>query len=220
VPPAEVPEWVRHTVRLEPLAAGDFAIPWEDGVRARAIGLVTDQVVTESLELEPLVEDGSVVSDPGRDLVKIAVAERHLGTGRVGMGLVARSGLQRGALASTVAHDAHNLVVVGAADEDMAVAANRLAAVGGGIVVVDGGRIVAECPLPVAGLLSDQPLDVVVAQSRACNDAAHTLGWTGATPFLTLAFLALSVIPSLKLTDRGLVDVDLFEIVPLRADAR
>ena len=220
VPPAEVPEWVRHTVRLEPLAAGDFAIPWEDGVRARAIGLVTDQVVTESLELEPLVEDGSVVSDPGRDLVKIAVAERHLGTGRVGMGLVARSGLQRGALASTVAHDAHNLVVVGAADEDMAVAANRLAAVGGGIVVVDGGRIVAECPLPVAGLLSDQPLDVVVAQSRACNDAAQTLGWTGATPFLTLAFLALSVIPSLKLTDRGLVDVDLFEIVPLRADAR
>jgi adenine deaminase len=220
VPPADVPEWVRHTVRLEPLAAGDFAIPWEDGVRARAIGLVTDQVVTESLELEPLVEDGSVVSDPGRDLVKIAVAERHLGTGRVGMGLVARSGLQRGALASTVAHDAHNLVVVGAADEDMAVAANRLAAVGGGIVVVDGGRIVAECPLPVAGLLSDQPLEVVVAQSRACNDAAHTLGWTGATPFLTLAFLALSVIPSLKLTDRGLVDVDLFEIIPLRADAR
>jgi adenine deaminase len=130
---------------------------------------------------------------------------------------VSGSGLRRGALASTVAHDAHNLVVVGADDDDMAFAAQRLAELGGGIVVVDGGRVVAECPLPVAGLLSDQPLDVVVEQSRACNDAAQGLGWRGATPFLTLAFLALSVIPSLKLTDRGLVDVDRFELVPLRA---
>ncbi len=219
VPPAEVPEWVRQTVRLKPFTAADFAIPWEGGA-ARAIGLVADQVVTESLEVEPLVRDGRLVSDPEADLVKIAVVERHLGTGRVGMGLVSGSGLRRGALASTVAHDAHNLVVVGADDEDMAFAGRRLAEVGGGIVVVDGGRVVAECPLPVAGLLSDQPLDVVVAQSRACNDAAHALGWSGATPFLTLAFLALSVIPSLKLTDRGLVDVDLFEIVPLRADER
>ena len=99
----------------------------------------------------------------------------------------------------------------------MAVAANRLAEVGGGIVVVDGGRVVAECPLPVAGLLSDQPLDVVVSQSRGCNDAAQGSAGSGATPFLTLAFLALSVIPSLKLTDRGLVDVDRFEIVPAAA---
>ncbi len=216
VPTAEVPEWVRHTVRLKPVTAADFAIPW-DGGAARAIGLITDQVVTESLELEPLVVDGHVVSDPLRDLVKLAVVERHLGTGRIGMGLVSGSGLRRGALASTVAHDAHNLVVVGAADDDMAFAAQRLAELGGGIVVVDGGRVVAECPLPVAGLLSDQPLDVVVAQSRACNDGAQELGWVGATPFLTLAFLALSVIPSLKLTDRGLVDVDRFALVPLAA---
>ena len=214
VPTAEVPEWVRQTVRLKPVTAADFAIPWEGG-SARAIGLITDQVVTESLEVDPLVVDGHVISDPERDLVKLAVAERHLGTGRIGMGLVSGSGLQRGALASTVAHDAHNLVVVGADDEDMAAAANRLAEVGGGIVVVDGGRVLAECPLPVAGLLSDQPLDVVVSQSRRCNDAAQELGWVGATPFLTLAFLALSVIPSLKLTDRGLVEVDRFEIVPL-----
>jgi adenine deaminase len=216
VPPAEVPEWVRQTVRLKPVAAADFAIPWEGGA-ARAIGLVTDQVVTESLEWEPLVIDGHAVSDPERDLVKLAVAERHLGTGRIGLAFLSGSGLQRGALASTVAHDAHNLVVVGANDDDMAFAAQRLAGVGGGIVVVDGGRVAAECPLPVAGLLSDQPLDVVVAQSRACNDAAHELGWGGATPFLTLAFLALSVIPSLKLTDRGLVDVDRFELVSLAA---
>jgi adenine deaminase len=214
--PAAVPEWVRQTVRLQPVSAADFAMPW-DGGRARSIGLVADQIVTESLELEPRVVDRHIVSDPERDLVKLAVAERHLGTGRIGLGLVSGSGLRRAALASTVAHDAHNLVVVGADDDDMACAAQRLAELGGGIVVVDGGRVVAECPLPVAGLLSDQPLDVVVEQSRACNDAAQGLGWRGATPFLTLAFLALSVIPSLKLTDRGLVDVDRFELVPLRA---
>jgi adenine deaminase len=215
-PRREVPEWVRHTVRVQPVTAPDFAIPW-DGGAARVIGLIADQVVTEPLEREPLVVDGHVVSDPERDLVKLAVVERHLATGRIGHGLLSGSGLERGALGSTVAHDAHNLVVVGANDDDMAFAVQRLVEVGGGIVVVDGGQVAAECPLPVAGLLSDQPLDVVVGQSRACNDAAHGLGWSGSTPFLTLAFLALSVIPSLKLTDRGLVDVDRFEIVPLRA---
>ena len=215
-PRAEVPEWVRQTVRVHPVTAADFAIPWEGGA-ARAIGLIEDQVVTESLERDPLVVDGHAVSDPGSDLVKLAVVERHLATGRVGLGFVSGSGLQRGALGSSVAHDAHNLVVLGADDEDMAFAVRRLVELGGGIVVVDDGRVVAECPLPVAGLLSDQPLDVVVAQSRACNEAAAGLGWSGATPFLTLAFLALSVIPSLKLTDRGLVDVDRFEIVPLAA---
>jgi adenine deaminase len=100
-------------------------------------------------------------------------------------------------------------------DDDMEFAIGHLARIGGGIVVVDGGRVVAECPLPVAGLLSDAPLAEVIANSRACNEAAADLGWSGATPFLTLAFLALSVIPSLKITDRGLVDVDRFEIVPL-----
>ena len=218
LPRREVPDWVRQTVRVKPVTAADFAIPWEGGA-ARAIGLVTDQVVTESLNVDPPVVGGHVVSDPGRDLVKIAVLERHLATGRVGLGLIFGSGLSRGALASTVAHDAHNLVVVGVDDEDMAFAVRRLAEVGGGIVVVEDGEIVAECPLAVAGLLSDQPLEVVVEQNRACNDAAHGLGWGGATPFLTLAFMALSVIPSLKLTDRGLVDVDRFELVPLAAEA-
>ena len=213
---AEVPEWVRQTVRIKPVEAGDLAIAAEAG-SVRAIGLVEDQVVTESLVREPLVVDGQVVSDPERDLVKLAVVERHLGTGRIGLGLVSGSGLARGALASTVAHDAHNLVVVGASDEDMVSAVERLAEIGGGIVAVENGRVLAECRLPVAGLLSDQPLDVVVEQSRACNEAAHGLGWRGATPFLTLAFLALSVIPSLKLTDKGLVDVDRFELVPIAA---
>jgi adenine deaminase len=214
VPRVEIPDWVRQSVRIAPLESGDLAVPWSAG-RLRAIGLVEDQVVTESVEREPAVVDGHAVADAERDLVKIAVVERHLATGRVGLGFVAGSGLHSGALASSVAHDAHNLVVVGMSDDDMVVAVERLARLGGGIVAVQSGRVLAECPLPVAGLLSDAPLADVVAQSRACNDAAHRLGWSGATPFLTLAFLALSVIPHLKITDRGLVDVDRFELVPL-----
>ncbi|HJU46764.1 MAG TPA: adenine deaminase [Gaiellaceae bacterium] len=214
VPHVTAPEWVRQTVRIQPVDAADLGIPWQGGA-ARAIGLIADQVVTESLSREPAVVDGHAVADAGRDLAKIAVVERHLATGRIGLGFVSGSGLQRGALASTVAHDAHNLVVVGMSDADMTAAIDRLVAIGGGIVVVDAGAVAAECPLPIAGLLSDAPLDVVVAQSRACNEAAAALGWSGATPFLTLAFLALSVIPHLKITDQGLVDVDRFELVPL-----
>ena len=126
-------------------------------------------------------------------------------------------GLQRGALASTVAHDAHNVVVVGTSDASMAFAVRRLANVGGGIIVVDGAEVLAELPLPVAGLLSDAPLDEVVERSRALVAAARELGCTVEAPFQLLAFLALSVIPKLKLTDRGLVDVDRFELVPLAA---
>jgi adenine deaminase len=205
VPRVEVPDWVRQTVRIKPVSPADLTISASGDVRA--IGLIEDQVVTESLVRE--------AADP--DLARIAVVERHLATGRIGVGFIAGSGLQRGALASTVAHDAHNLVVVGRTDDDMAFAIERLAEIGGGVVAVEGRRILAECPLPIAGLLSDAPLADVIAQSRACNEAAHSLGWTGATPFLTMSFLALSVIPHLKITDRGLVDVDRFEIVPLEA---
>ena len=215
-PPVAIPDWIRQTVRIRPVGPEDFAIR-ATGASVRAIGLIPEQVVTESLVREALVEDGLAVADPGRDLAKIAVVERHHATGRIGIGLLSGSGLQRGALASTVAHDAHNLVVVGMSDQDMAFAVERLAEIGGGIVAVEDLRVVAECPLPIAGLLSDARLPDVIAQSRACNEAAHALGWTGATPFLTLSFLALSVIPQLKITDRGLVDVDRFELVPLEA---
>jgi adenine deaminase len=219
IPRVEVPEWVRHSVRTQPVAAGDFRLPWSGG-GARVIGLVPDQVVTESLVEEPTVVDGEAVADPDRDLAKIAVIERHLGTGRIGIGFVRGFGLRSGALGSTVAHDAHNIVVVGVDDHDMARAVHRLTELGGGIVVVESSGIRAELPLPVAGLLSDAPLAEVVEGSRACNEAAARLGCTGATPFLTLSFLALSVIPSLKLTDQGLVDVDSFRLVPLAAGAK
>ena len=217
IPEAHVPEWVKRTVHVQPISAGDFSIPWTGG-RARVIGLVEDQVVTKELVEEPTVVEGHAVSDPGRDLAKIAVIERHHGTGRIGLGFVRGFGLQSGALASTVAHDAHNIVVVGVDDNDMARAVQRLVEVGGGVVAVESRGVRAELPLPVAGLLSDAPLAEVVAQSRACNDAAAALGSHVATPFLTLSFLALSVIPKLKLTDHGLVDVDRFEIVPLAVD--
>jgi adenine deaminase len=217
IPSAEVPEWVKHTVRIQPLGTGDLRVPWEGGP-ARVIGLVPEQVVTESLVEELTVSEGGAVADADRDLAKIAVVERHLGTGRVGLGFVRGFGLRSGALASSVAHDAHNIVVVGVDDGDMIRAVQRLAELGGGIVVVESRGIRAEQALPVAGLLSDAPFADVAEQSRACNEAARKLGCSGATPFLTLAFLALSVIPKLKITDRGLVDVDRFELVPLAVE--
>ena len=219
IPRPDVPEWVKHTVRIQHVPASAFAIPWNGG-RARVIGVVRDQIVTESLVDEPSRSDGFAVADPERDLAKIAVIERHLGTGRVGLGFVRGFGLQRGALASTVAHDAHNIVVVGVDDHDMARAVRRLYEIGGGAVVVEQRGVRGELPLPVAGLLSTAPLAEVVAGSRKCVEAAQALGCTLASPFQTMAFLALSVIPKLKITDRGLVDVDHFRIAPLQADAR
>ncbi|HZT91029.1 MAG TPA: adenine deaminase [Gaiellaceae bacterium] len=214
IPQAQVPEWVKHTVRVGALGPEVFRIPW-DGGKARVIGLIPGQIATESLVAEPLSRGGEALADPGRDLAKIAVVERHLGTGRIGRGFVKGFGLQRGALGTTLSHDAHNLVVVGMSDAAMAYAVRRLANIGGGIVVVDGAEVLAELPLPVAGILSDAPLDEVVERSEAVVAAAARLGCTVEAPFQLMAFLALSVIPSLKLTDRGLVDVDRFELVPL-----
>ncbi len=136
----------------------------------------------------------------------------------MGLGFVRGFGLRRGALGSTLSHDAHNAVVVGVDDTSMAFAVRRLANLGGGIVVVDGGQLLAELPLPVAGIVSDAPLAEVVAASEAVVAAARELGCKVEAPFQSLAFLALSVIPALKITDRGLVDVERFELVPLRAE--
>ena len=168
---------------------------------ARVIGLVPDQIVTELLVDTPKVEGGKVLADTDRDLLKIAVVERHLGTGRVGLGLVRGFGLRSGAIASTVAHDAHNLVVVGVKDDDMLRAVRRLTDTGE-VVVVDGGIVRASSRLPIAGLLSDASLEEVIEASNHCVEAARELGCQLASPFQSMAFLALSVIPSLKITDR------------------
>jgi adenine deaminase len=212
VPP--VPDWLRGTVRTLPLKAGDLDLGAADGP-VRVIELVPEQITTIASQAEPAVRDGRVVADPARDLAKIAVLERHHATGRIGKGLVTGFGLREGAFASTVAHDAHNLVVVGTDDADMAACVQRLCELGGGIAVASGGAVVAELALPVAGLLSDAPVEAVVAGLEACHARLREQGVQGDAPFMTLSFLALSVIPALKITDRGLVDVERFEIVGL-----
>jgi adenine deaminase len=219
IPETPVPEWVTQSVRVRPVAAEDLRVPWQGG-RARVIGLVPGQIVTEALTEELPAKDGAALADPEGDLAKIAVIERHLGTGRIGLGFVRGFGLRSGAFGSTFSHDAHNLVVVGADDGDMVRAVERLVELGGGLVVVDAGEITAELPLPIAGLVSDRPLADVIEASEATVSAVHALGSSVASPFQSLAFLALSVIPSLKITDHGLVDVDRFELVPLAAPGR
>jgi adenine deaminase len=209
-----IPDAVRRTMRSAPLAADAFAIPAASR-RVRVIEIVPGQLITLAREEDATIAGDYVVADPERDLAKIAVVERHHATGRVGLGLVRGFGLRSGAFASTVAHDAHNLVVVGADDASMTACAARLQEIGGGIIVARDGEVRGELALPVAGLLSDAPVEDVVAGLEALQDMLHEQGVADDAPFMTLSFLALSVIPALKITDRGLVDVERFELVPL-----
>ena len=210
----DVPEWVRQTVHLADVSASTFHVK-AGSRRIRVIKVIPSQLLTGIELVEPAVRDGCIVADTKRDLVKIAVLERHHASGRVGLGFATKVGLQRGAFASTVAHDAHNVVVLGVDDADMAACALRLASIGGGIVIAEGGRVVEELALPVAGLMSDQPLAFVHERLRSMEQRLAGMGVAMAAPFMTLSFLALSVIPELKITDRGLVDVARFELVPL-----
>jgi adenine deaminase len=192
----------------------DFRIPAE-GNLIRVIGAVQDQLVTEDIVMEPLIIHGYAESDPGRDLLKIAVIERHHASGRMGVGLVKGIGLRRGAMASTVAHDHHNLMVLGADDMSMMTAAQAVACAGGGLAVAEGDTVLAVLPLPIAGLMSDKPIEEVLDQVATLANAIKMLGSTLEDPFMTMSFLGLEVIPSLKLTDLGLVDVNLQKVVPL-----
>jgi adenine deaminase len=201
------------TVHLDPSRL-DFSIPAQGG-RIRVIGAVPDQLLTENVVLDATVRDGRAVADPARDLLKMAVVERHHGTGRIGLGFVRGIGLREGAIASTVAHDHHNLVVIGADDDSMRTAARAVAEADGGLAVAKGGEVLALLPLPIAGLMSDRPIEEVRDRMQALLTAAHGLGATLRDPFMAMSFLALEVIPSLKLTDVGLVDVERFAVVPL-----
>ncbi len=196
------------------LSALDFALPAGEGL-ARVIGVPLNQIGTDDLRMEAATENGYVVSDPERDVLKMAVIERHHATGNTGLGLVKGVGLRHGAIASSVAHDSHNIVVIGANDDDMRAAVMAIVDMGGGQVVIAGGETHAACPLPIAGLMSDRPLEEVRAQVAALNEAAHGLGCTLPDPLMTMAFLPLAVIPTLRLTDKGLVDVNKFDFVPL-----
>ncbi|MGZ8636960.1 MAG: adenine deaminase [Actinomycetota bacterium] len=214
VPSVVPPDWMRDSVHVRELAPTDFAITTNG--RVRVIGVEAGQIVTKALVDQPGGSDGLATADAARDLAKMAVIERHHNTGRIGLGFVRGFGLRTGALASSHAHDAHNVVVVGVDDADMVAAANRLRAIGGGQVAVAGGEVLAAVACPIGGLLSDRPVEEVAAAAHRMDEAAHgTLGVTLPSPFMAMSFMALSVVPELKLTDRGLVDVNRFELVPL-----
>jgi len=210
-----------HTFHVRGLGARSFALPAAGpaagarSVRYPVIEVVPGQIITGHSVEEVRVEGGHVVADPERDILKLAVVERHRATGNVGVGLVRGFGLRRGALASSYAHDSHNIVVVGTNDEDMLRAALQVASLQGGLVVAADGRAVASLPLPVAGLMSPRPIDEVVRGLDAVEEAARSLGATVPAPFAVLSFLALPVIPTLKLTDRGLVDAEKGQFVDL-----
>jgi adenine deaminase len=202
-----------RTVRIDPESL-EFEIR-ATGSQARVIGAIPDQLITRHLTREVPVRDGFAVADPANDLLKMAVIERHHGTGNVGLGFVAGIGLTRGAIASTVAHDHHNLVVIGADDVSMRTAALAVAKSGGGQAVAVGEHAVATLPLPIAGLMSTWEIGHVRDSMRRLLEAAHRNGAQLRDPFMAMSFLALEVIPALKLTDKGLVDVERFEVVPL-----
>jgi adenine deaminase len=196
----------RSTMNLRYRAPKDFEVLLDHAAKIRIIEVVPNQIVTRQRIEEPLTENGRVVSDVQRDILKLVVLERHRATGNVGVGFVRGFQLKKGALGSTVAHDAHNVVVVGVKDDDIVRAIEELEAMQGGQVAIADGEVRARLALPIAGLVSDRPLDEVMAGINALNDAAHALGCKLEAPFMTLSFLSLSPIPELKLTDQGLID--------------
>jgi adenine deaminase len=202
-----------------PLSALDFKVPAQ-GRALRVIEVVRDQIVTKAVVMDATIAEGMAVSDVKRDLLKIAVIERHHHTGRTGIGFIRGFGLKSGALASSVAHDAHNIVVVGVSDEDIRRAVEAVVKLGGGLAAVVRGRIQAALPLPIAGLMSDQPEAVVRRRLDDLLAAARRMGSNLSDPFMTLSFMALPVVPALKITDHGLVDVAAVKIVPLFDDAQ
>jgi len=214
------PEFARRSVNLPAeLMPVDFAIPTSHAgatsVIARVMQIIEAKVGTISKQAVLAVDDGFVQPDIEQDIAKVAVVERHHRTGTIGLGFVQGFGLQGGAVASTVAHDSHNLLIVGTNDDDMALAGNKLAEVGGGMIVVRDGQVLALLPLPIAGLMSDQPLEEVAAAVAELDKAWKELGCDLVSPFMTMALLALAVLPELRLTNRGLVDTVNFEFVDL-----
>ena len=177
------------------------------------IEIVPSQIITRKKREQVKVVDGIVLPDTSRDILKLAVIERHKATGNIGLGLVTGFGLRKGALASSIAHDSHNIVVVGTNDEDIYAAVKEIERLQGGLVVVSGGKVLASLALPIAGLLSDEPLEAVVDKLRKLEHVAAQLGSRLPSPFSVLSFLALPVIPELRLTDLGLMDVNEFKLI-------
>ena len=195
----------RSTMNLR-YAPKDLVVKASGKRKIRVIEIIPNQIVTNEFVASPKITDGEVVSDTSRDILKMVVVERHRATGNVGVGFVRGFKLKRGAIASTVAHDAHNVVVAGTNDSDILFAIKELERLQGGQIAVVDGKVTAELPLPIAGLVTDQPLPKAMKLIDDLNAAAHAMGCDLEAPFMTLSFLALSPIPALKLTDQGLVD--------------
>ncbi|MCA0997446.1 adenine deaminase [Alloyangia pacifica] len=208
-----IPEVGRSSVHAPKLTAQSFRAT-ANREETDVIGIREGQILTDHLHETIVIENGDKAPDVARDLIRIAVVERHGKNGNIATGFVRGFGLQKGAIASTVCHDHHNIACVGADYADMALASNRLAEIEGGFVVAAEGKILAELALPVAGLMSLLPFEEVRDRLVELRAAARGLGVTLEEPFLQLAFLALPVIPALKITDRGMVDVTKFEIIP------
>ena len=192
----------------------DFTIPAESP-QIRVIAIVPDQLITREIKMQAMISENLAISDPSRDLLKIAVVERHTGSGRLGKGFVTGLGLKQGAFASSVAHDSHNIIVVGTNDADMQAALSAVVDMQGGIAAASQQRIQARLPLPIAGLMSPEPVSVIRDALDDLVGVARNFGSSLKDPFMTLSFLALPVIPELKITDLGLVNVNQFDIVSL-----
>jgi adenine deaminase len=203
----EVPVEFLHTVHLPPLSRETLTMPATSS-NVRVIGVVPGQILTRQHILQAAVRDGRIVADPSRDLLKLVVVERHRGTGNVGLGLVTGFGLRAGAMATSVAHDSHNLIAVGVDDSDLLCALQEIGRMQGGMAVCQGGRVLSSMALPIAGLMTAAPLSQVLSEVEALHRNAQALGTSLARPCMALSFLALPVIPELRLTDRDLVDVN------------
>ena len=215
IPKTVIPPEVMNTINIKGIRKEDLKIPM-NGNMANVIGIVPYQVVTKHFRLQVAVKNGEVISDIENDILKLAVFERHHGTGNVGLGLVKGLGLKSGAIASSIAHDSHNIIVAGTNDTDMILAVEEISRIGGGIVIVENGSILSCFPLPVAGLMTDLPAQEVADKQAELREIAHSLGvYSFINPFLTLSFCSLPVIPALKLTDQGLVLVATGKYIPV-----
>ncbi len=216
-----IKESVRETIRTAEITPEDLKISspgiMDGWIEVWTIQIVPDQIITEKVKCKLPVRNGNVFPNAEIDTAKICVVERHHGTGRIGKGFVRGFGLKRGALASTVAHDSHNIVAVGMSDDELCRAINRVREIGGGLVAADGERIICDLPLPIAGLMSDGNAEFVAERMEDLNEAAYSLGCDLKSPFMALSFLALPVIPKLKITDLGLVDVEKMKLISIFA---
>ena len=210
------PPELRGSVNIKPLKKKDFQIKIpKNKNKIKVINVIPKQLITKLSIEEVKNENGYAVSDTTNDILKIAVIERHKATGNIGLGFVKGFGLKSGAIASTIAHDSHNMIIIGTNDEDMYYAANQLVKSQGGKIIVENGKTLSQLELPIAGLISNKPAEEVMAKLQELEQTAADIGCKINDPFMSMAFLSLSVIPEIKITDKGLIDVSKFKVTNL-----